>query len=249
MPLLTDKVAIVTGAATGIGEATAELFAQEGAKVVAIDRDSPGVESVVARIRSSGGTALAGTADVRDAKALAAVVDQAVALYGGVDILINNAGIYPRRSFLEMTEAEWDEMQDVNLKSMFHTCKLAVPLMLKRGGGRIVNISSITFFMGSKNLSHYVASKGGVVGFTRTLARELGPDLIYVNCITPGAIKTESEKRFVTEEQLQAIVDNQSLKRRLMPVDIAKACVFLSCPLSDGLTGQILNVDGGWVTY
>ena len=157
--------------------------------------------------------------------------------------------MYPRRRFVDMTEQEWDEIQDVNLKGTFQMTKLVVPHMIPRKEGRIVNISSVTFFLGKDPLSHYVAAKGGVIGFTRALARELGPDGIHVNCISPGAIKTESERTVVSDADALAVIPLQSLRRRIMPVDIANVCVFLCSPLSDGMTGQTLNVDGGWVMY
>jgi 3-oxoacyl-[acyl-carrier protein] reductase len=249
LDLLRDKVAIVTGGAAGIGEAIAILFGQLGAKVVVLDKDGDAAEKVAAEIRQAGGTAIAAEANVRDRGALANAVSRTLDTYGQIDILINNAGMYPRRRFAEMTEAEWDEMQDVNLKSMFHMAKLVTPHMTERNQGWIVNISSVTFFLGMQPLAHYVAAKGGVIGFTRALARELGPDGIHVNCITPGAIKTESEKRFVTDEQADAVIPLQSLRRRLLPVDIANVCVFLCSSLSDAITGQTLNVDGGWIMY
>jgi 3-oxoacyl-[acyl-carrier protein] reductase len=173
----------------------------------------------------------------------------AVREFDRVDILINNAGIYPRQAFLSMTEAQWDEMQEINLKSMFHSSQAVLPEMVRRGAGKIVNISSVTFHFGPANLTHYVASKGGVIGLTRSLAREMGPHGIHVNCITPGAVLVEAEKAVATEEQVQAVVNNQSIQRRILPLDIARVCSFLSCELSDGMTGQTLNVDGGWVMY
>jgi 3-oxoacyl-[acyl-carrier protein] reductase len=127
--------------------------------------------------------------------------------------------------------------------------KLVTPHMIARRQGWIVNISSVTFFLGMQPLAHYVAAKGGVIGFTRALARELGPEGIHVNCITPGAIKTESEKNFVPDDQADDVIPLQSLRRRIMPLDIARVCVFLCSPLSDGMTGQTLNVDGGWIMY
>jgi 3-oxoacyl-[acyl-carrier protein] reductase len=249
VPLLHDKVALITGAAAGIGEATARVFAEEGASVVVLDRDAAGAEAVAGSIASKGGAALPFAADIRDAKALAAAVDATLERFGRIDILINNAGMYPRVRFVDMTEQQWDEIQDVNLKGTFHMTKLVVPHMISRNGGRIVNISSVTFFLGLGPLSHYVAAKGGVIGFTRALARELGPHDIHVNCITPGAVKTESERNFVPEERSNDVIALQSLQRRILPVDIARVCVFLSSPLSDGMTGQTLNVDGGWVMY
>jgi 3-oxoacyl-[acyl-carrier protein] reductase len=247
--LLHGKVAIVTGGAAGIGEAIALLFGELGVKVVVLDKDADPAENVAGRIRQAGGIAFAAVADVRNRDALAKAVSRTMDTYGRIDILINNAGMYPRRRFADMTEAEWDEMQDVNLKSMFHMAKLVTPNMTERKQGRIVNISSVTFFLGMQPLAHYVAAKGGVIGFTRALARELGPDGIHVNCITPGAIKTESEKHFVSDEQADAVIPLQSLRRRIMPVDIAKVCVFLCSSLSDAMTGQTLNVDGGWIMY
>lgn len=242
-------MAIVTGAAAGIGEATALFFSELGAKVVAIDRDKEGARQIASRIEQSGGQALAAAADVRDRSSLASAVESALARFSRIDILINNAGIYPRRPFLEITEQQWDEMQDINLKGVFHLTQLVVPHMIRQGGGKIVNISSVTFFVAPKLLSHYVASKGGVIGLTRALARELGEHRIYVNCITPGAIQTESEKFFVSEEQSREFIQLQSLKWRLKPMDIARVCAFLSGPWSDGMTGQTLNVDGGWIFY
>jgi 3-oxoacyl-[acyl-carrier protein] reductase len=247
--LIKNRVAIVTGAAAGIGESIAETFAGHGARVVAIDKDEERVMAVAERIRKDGGVALGFHADVRDQSALSKAVDFTLQKLGHIDILINNAGMYPRRRFVDMTEQEWDEIQDVNLKGTFQMTKLVVPHMIPRKEGRIVNISSVTFFLGKDPLSHYVAAKGGVIGFTRALARELGPDGIHVNCISPGAIKTESERTVVSDADALAVIPLQSLRRRIMPVDIANVCVFLCSPLSDGMTGQTLNVDGGWVMY
>jgi 3-oxoacyl-[acyl-carrier protein] reductase len=247
--LLADRVAIVTGGAAGIGEAICRLFGQFGAKVVLLDKDASPAEKVSAEIRAAGGSCVSAVADVRDPAALAKAVSMTVETYGRVDCLVNNAGAYPRRRFIEMTEAEWDDMQNVNLKSMFHMIKLVAPLMIERKQGYIVNISSVTFFLGHKPLSHYVAAKGGVIGLTRSLARELGPEGLHINCITPGAIKTESEKHFVSEEEANEVISLQSLRRRILPVDIARVCAFLCSPLSDAMTGQTLNVDGGWIMH
>ncbi|MDX1982722.1 MAG: SDR family NAD(P)-dependent oxidoreductase [Bryobacteraceae bacterium] len=247
--MLHEKIAIITGAAAGIGEATALYFAESGASVVALDRDEQGIRQVAARIEAAGGQALAVTADVSNRSELSTAVEAALARFGRIDILINNAGIYPRKAFLEITEAEWDRMHDINLKGTFHMTQLVGAHMVRQGHGKIVNISSVTFFMGAKLLSHYVAAKGGVIGLTRVLAKELGEHNIHVNCITPGAIQTDSEKFFVTEEQSREFVALQSLKRRLQPVEIAKVCAFLASPMSDAMTGQTLNVDAGWILY
>lgn len=244
--LLQDKVAIVTGAATGIGEGIAHLFVSHGAHVFMLDRDIKRNEEA-ARALSGNATPIA--CDVRDSKQIQNAVDTVLERFGSIDILINNAGIYPRQEFLGMTEEQWDEMQDINLKGIFRFCRAVLPRMVAQGSGKVVNISSVTFHVGSANLSHYVASKGGVIGFTRSVAREMGTHGVFVNCITPGAILVEAERKVATDEQIQAILELQSMTRRLVPLDIARVCVFLSSELSDGMTGQTLNVDGGWVMY
>lgn len=242
-------MALVTGAAAGIGEGTAHLFAEEGAHVFILDRNPSGGAAVADAIQAKGGSAFSFAADVRRPDTIQPAVQDALQRFGRIDILINNAGIYPRRSFLEMSEQEWDEMQEVNLKGVFHCTKLVAPHMVAQRAGKIVNISSVTFFKGMANLSHYVASKGGVIGLTRSLAREMGPYNVYVNCITPGAIEVETEKLVATPEQIAAIVAQQCLPRRLAPIDIARVCLFLASAWSDGLTGQTVNVDGGLVMY
>ena len=246
--MLKDQVALVSGAGTGIGEAVARLFAAQGAHVHILDRDLAGCQEVAASILESGGRAVAYGGDVQNRADISAWV-QGAARFGRIDILINNAGIYPRQAFLEMTEAQWDEMQQINLKSMFHTLQLVLPQMVSQGRGKVVNISSVTFHVGMAMLSHYVASKGGVIGLTRSVAREMGEHNIHVNCITPGAIKTAAEAKVLSDEQAQEIMALQCVKRRLMPLDIARVCLFLSSEMSDGMTGQVLNVDGGWYMH
>jgi 3-oxoacyl-[acyl-carrier protein] reductase len=247
--MLKDRVALITGAATGIGEAVARLFASQGAQVHLLDRDAKGCKRVAKSIGTGGGKAFAAGGDVRSTRDIAAWVEGAAARSGRIDILINNAGIYPRQPFLEMSELQWDEMQDTNLKSMFRTMQAVLPHMVARRSGKVVNISSVTFHLGMSPMSHYVTSKGGVIGLTRSVAREMGEHNIHINCITPGAIKTEAEAKVVTAEQAEAFMASQSLRRRLAPLDVARVCLFLSSELSDGMTGQSLNVDGGWVMY
>jgi 3-oxoacyl-[acyl-carrier protein] reductase len=247
--LLVDKVAVITGSANGIGRETARFFADQGARVYLIDRDGEKNEAVADSIRAAGQFASTITGDVRDRRVFDTASDMAVREFDRLDILINNAGIYPRQQFLGMTSAQWDEIQDINLKSMFYASQAVLPHMIRRGSGKVVNISSVTFHLGVENQTHYVASKGGVIGLTRALAREFGPNGVHVNCVTPGAVLVEAEKAVATKEQLRAILDDQSIKRRIVPLDIARVCCFLSCHLSDGMTGQTLNVDGGWVMY
>jgi 3-oxoacyl-[acyl-carrier protein] reductase len=249
MKLIKGKVAIVTGAAAGIGAGVGRLFAAEGAHVFLVDLDGAGVKSVAADVHAAGGSAFAFEANARDRKAMAKVVDDAITRFGRIDVLINNAGIYPRQPFLEMTEEHWDTMQDVNMKSVFHCSKLVMPHMVRQRAGSIVNIASVTFFTGLAPLTHYVASKGAIIGFTRALAREMGEHNVHVNCITPGAIETEGERKLMSREESDTFMAVQSLKRRIGPLDVARVCLFLSSELSDAMTGQTLNVDGGWIMY
>jgi 3-oxoacyl-[acyl-carrier protein] reductase len=249
MTLIKDKVALITGAAAGIGAGVARLFAEQGAHVFLVDINADGVKDTAAALQRSGFSAFPFEADVRRRETLVPAVEEALHRSGRLDILINNAGIYPRQPFLEMSEQQWDEIQDINLKGMFQCAKLVLPHMVKGRAGHIVNISSVTFFIGMKNLTHYIASKGAVIGFTRALAREVGEYNVHVNCITPGAVETEGEKAVATQEQIEAILKLQSLQRRIVPLDIAKACLFLCSDLAVGITGQTINVDGGWVMH
>jgi 3-oxoacyl-[acyl-carrier protein] reductase len=249
MELIKGKVAIVTGAAAGIGAGVGRLFAAEGAHVFLVDLDGAGVKKVAADVGSEGGSAFGFEADARDREAMAKVVEDALTRFGRIDVLINNAGIYPRQPFLEMTEEQWDTMQDINMKSVFHCSQLVMPHMVRQRAGAIVNIASVTFFTGLAPLTHYIASKGAIIGFTRALAREMGEHNVHVNCITPGAIETEGERKLMSKEEADTVMAVQSLKRRIGPLDVARVCLFLSSELSDAMTGQTLNVDGGWIMY
>ncbi len=249
MKLLEDKVALITGAAAGIGAGVAHLFAEQGAKTYILDINGAGAQSVRLAIEAKGGFARAFEGDVRRPETIVPAVEDAIGRFDRIDILINNAGAFPRQSFLDMTEAQWDDIQNLNLKGIFHCTKVVLPHMLRRGSGKIVNMSSVTFYMGLENLSHYIAAKGGIIGFTRALAREFGRNNIHINCITPGAIQTEGEQASTPKEQLAEILKSQCLQRRIVPLDIARACLFLSSELSDGMTGQSLNVDGGLVMH
>src|SRR5579883_3223127 len=161
--MLQGKVAIVTGGAAGIGRGVAELFAQHGARLFVLDSNAVGVEEVCREISASGAAARAFAGDVRRADDMAKVVEAAIGEFGRIDILINNAGIYPRLPFLEMTEAEWDRIHDVNLKGIYHGTRLVVPHMVEKRSGKIVNISSVTYFLGMPNLTHYISSKGAII--------------------------------------------------------------------------------------
>lgn len=249
--LLSGKVAIVTGAGGALGAAIASGLAQAGASVVLADVKTQAAEAAASQIASEGGNALAIACDVSRSADVERLVQQTVDAFGGVDILINNAAIYPYRAWTEIVEEEWDRVFAVNIKGYFLCARAVYPSMKARGGGKIVNISSITFFLGQwGNLLDYVSSKGAIVGFTRALSREVGVDNINVNCIAPGAFPTDAEKIHPDPEGYDALIlKNQAIQRRGRPEDIANAALFFASPMSDFITGQCLLVDGGWVTH
>lgn len=248
-PLLKDKVAIITGGGGALGAGIAHGLAQAGAAVVVADIKQDAAAGVATAIVAQGGQAVALVCDVADSASVEALVAQTVAAYGGVDILVNNAAIYPARPWTEITEAEWDRVFAVNIKGYYLCARAVYPSMKARGSGKIINISSITFFLGKwDRLLDYVSTKGAVVGFTKGLARELGPDGITVNCIAPGAFPTDAEKIHPDPEGYNRFVlENQALKRRGAPADMANAVLFFASELSAFVTGQSLLVDGGWL--
>lgn len=247
--LLKGKVAIVTGGGGALGAGIAQGLAQAGAAVVLADVNQAAAAVVADSIVAAGGQALAVACDVADRASVEAMVAQTVAAYGGVDILVNNAAIYPARPWTEITEAEWDRVFAVNIKGYYLCARAVYASMKARGGGKIINISSITFFLGKwDRLLDYVSTKGAVVGFTKGLARELGADGITVNCIAPGAFPTDAEKIHPDPEAYnQFVLENQAIKRRGTPTDMANAVLFFASDLSAFVTGQSLLVDGGWV--
>ncbi len=250
MGVLENRASIVTGAAKGIGQAVASEFASEGASVAVVDVDGEGAKATAEQLAAAGARTLAVRADVSDEHAVRSMVEKVAEHFGHIDILVNNAGIYPRYVWNEMSAEQWDRIQAVNLRSCFLCARAIFPHLKKKGSGKIINISSVTFWLGfPHNLVHYTASKGGVIGFTRALARDVGEFNIQVNAITPGAVETDEEKRVATDEQVAAIVAQQSLKRRVLPKDIARTAVFLASLDSDMITGQTINVDGGWAMH
>ena len=221
---LDGQVAVVTGGASGIGAAVAEGLAEDGATVEIFDLEN-GV-------------------DVTDEQSVRRACDAVVGRHGRVDVLVNNAGIYPHISFDEITFAQWRHVLATNLDGVFLCSHAVYPVMRSRRYGRIVNISSATFFIGYAGLSAYVASKGGIIGFTRALASEAGPHDITVNAVTPGLIATE--KALAEEaEVFDEIVPQQAVGRPGRPDDISDCVRFLVRPESSWITGQTFNVDGG----
>jgi len=250
---LKDRVAIVTGAARGIGNAVVRGLAHEGAKVILSYYEHADVaEATIREIEAGGGEAAAIYTDVTDSAQVERMVQSTVEHFGRVDILVNNAGIYPRKTWHEITEAEWDAVLNVNLKGCFLCAKAVYPFMKRQGYGRIINVSSVTFWGGAEGLAHYVAAKGGIIGFTRTIARESSQDGITINAITPGAIQTETELEMFPDRQeefAQTFAAMQSIPRRLVSKDMVGICVFLASEDSAAITGQTINVDGGWMMH
>jgi 3-oxoacyl-[acyl-carrier protein] reductase len=247
---LSDRVAVVTGAQQGIGKAIALAYAQEGARVVVNYLDDPQAgEEIVEQIAGAGGQAKAVQGNVAVAEDVARVIDAADAM-GGIDLLVNNAGIFPRVDFLEMSEAQWDEVLDVNLKGVFLCARDAARKMVARGaGGAIINIASVIVATGAPRGVHYAASKAGIVGLTRAAALSLATDGIRVNAIAPGLTDTAQPRYGMSEEEIAETVARFPLGRLIRPDEIADAAVFLASEESRQMTGQTLHVNGGQVLY
>jgi NAD(P)-dependent dehydrogenase (short-subunit alcohol dehydrogenase family) len=244
MSLLDGKVAIVTGGAQGIGKAIADGLAAQGARMVIADLR--GAEEAAAAYRDGVGL----TADVADEADVERMAAETAERCGGIDVLVNNAGLYASlamRPFEQIDVGEWRRVMDVNVLSMFLTCRACVPRMRERGGGRIVNISSGTPFRGVPFLLHYVTSKGAIVALTRALAKELGGDEILVNCVAPGFTMSTGvrDNPAVVEALRDVSVSARTLKRDQVPEDVVGAVVFLAGPGSTFITGQTMVIDGG----
>jgi 3-oxoacyl-[acyl-carrier protein] reductase len=249
---LRDKVAIVTGGSRGIGRAACVGLAQAGARVVVNYCSRPDkAQEVVELISERGGEAIGYRADVSKSGQVNEMVTATVDHFGGVDILVNNAGIDPRQTWHEMTEEDWDHLLGVNLKGQFLCAKAVYPHMRARGKGKIINVTSVAYFLGFRDLLHYSASKGGIIGLTRALARELGSSNINVNAVAPGAIQTESELEEYPDQEAMArtMAGRQCLPQRIRPEDLVGTFVFLASDDSDPITGQTIVVDGGWALH
>lgn len=244
---LTGKTAIITGASRGIGAEIAKRFALAGANVVVnYSGSQQKAEAVVEAIEENGGKAIAVKANVADADAVKAMVEEAMSTFGTVDILVNNAGITRDNLMMRMKDDEWDDVINTNLKGVFVCTKAVTRQMMKQRSGRIVNIASIVGVMGNAGQANYVASKAGVIGLTKTTARELASRGITANAVAPGFITTDMTDQ-LNEELQQSMMSQIPLGRFGKPEEVAKAALFLASDEASYMTGQTLHLDGGMV--
>ncbi|MDP4151990.1 MAG: 3-oxoacyl-ACP reductase FabG [Bacillota bacterium] len=242
-----NRTVLITGGSRGIGRATAELFAEQGDKVMInyLHSESQAV-TLYKSLREKGYMAEIYAADIAvesDVKELFSYTNE---VFGNVDILINNAGIAQQKLFCDITEDEWHRMFDVNITGTFHCCKNALPSMINKKRGKIINVSSIWGISGASCEVHYSASKAAIIGLTRALAKEVGPSNIQVNCVAPGIISTEMNA-FLSNDDIESLCCETPLGRFGKPIDIANSILFLASEKADFITGQVLSPNGGFV--
>jgi len=242
--MLNGQVAIVTGASRGIGEAIAHALAKANATVVGTSTSENGAEGISKALAQAGAKGAGRVLDVRDAAACAAFVDKVQEDFGTPAILVNNAGATRDNLLARMKDEEWDDVQQTNLKSVFLLCRAVLRPMMKARGGRIVNITSVVGFSGNAGQTNYAAAKAGMVGFSKSLAREVGSRNITVNCVAPGFIETDMT-RSLAPEQVKKLVENVPLGRLGRVDDIAQAVLYLCSPGAAYVTGATLHVNGG----
>ncbi len=245
--LLDHKVALVTGASRGIGRAIAVAMAKAGAKVVVnYAGNTAAAQDVINEIEAFGGQAIAVQADVAQTEAVESLLKQTLDAYGRVDILVNNAGITRDNLLLRMKEDDWDAVMNTNLKGIFHCTKQVSRVMIKQKCGKIINMTSVVGITGNAGQSNYAAAKAGVIGFTKSMAKELASRGITVNAVAPGFIATDMTAG-LPDQVKSEMANNIPLARMGKPEDVAAAVIFLASEAADYITGQTLNVDGGMV--
>jgi 3-oxoacyl-[acyl-carrier protein] reductase len=241
---LAGQVAIVTGAARGLGRCIAETLSAAGAKVACVDVNADLLAEAVAGINAAGGTAIGLTCDVTNSERVGAVVDEVVRTFGGLKILVNNAGITKDTLIMRMKDEQWDAVIGINLRGTFLFTRAAARPLMKAHGGRIINIASVSGITGNPGQANYSASKAGIIGLTRTVAKELAGREITVNAVAPGFIATEMTAT-LGEEILVEVKKQIPLGRLGEPQDVADAVLFLASPAAAFITGHVLTVDGG----
>jgi len=244
--MLEGKVAIVTGAARGMGKAIATRLSEAGAKLVIADIDYPGAKRAAEELALATGDAVAVSLDVTDEKSVQAMVDMAMEAYGRMDILVNNAGILFRTRFPKITLKEWRAMMDVNLDGVFLCTKAVIPVMMRQKQGRIVNISSSAGrSVSTLGGAHYTASKAGVLGLTRAVAKEMAPHGITCNAICPGLIDTKMARDTTTADEIKGYIDSFPIKRLGTPKEVGDLVVFLASNRAAYITGASIDINGG----
>ena len=241
---IEGKIAIVTGAASGMGRATAHLFGDEGARVALIDINAEPLEAVVGEMTDAGYDAKGWVLDLDDADAIHQTIGDIGDHFGGIDILVNNAGITQDNLMMRMKAEQWSKVIDVNLNGVFHITRAVLKTMMKQRSGKIISISSVVGFSGNPGQVNYSSTKAALVGFTKSLAREVGSRGITVNAVAPGFIDTAMTQA-LNETQQEEILRQIPLKRMGMPEDIAHAVDFLASEKADYITGTVLHVNGG----
>src|SRR5918995_2327577 len=249
MERLKDRVAIVTGAAQGIGKALALGLSREGAKLVIADIHQNNAVAVKDEIRAAGAMALAIATDVSDEMSVEAMVENCIEEFGKIDILINNAGIFPVSSVEDMEEEEWDRVIGINLVGAFLCSRAVASKLIEQESGRVISITSGRAFQGAKNAAHYASSKAGIIGFSKALALELAPHRITVNVICPGITDTAQPRGHQSEEQIYAQGQKIPLGRIGQPEDLVGAAVFLASDAAAFITGQTVIVNGGSIMW
>jgi NAD(P)-dependent dehydrogenase (short-subunit alcohol dehydrogenase family) len=246
---LRDQVVLITGGASGIGAALVEHFALQGSRVAFLDLAGDSAQALIDDIRPRCEHCPTFVhCDLTDIAALRGAIVKVESELGTVRVLVNNAARDDRHKFAEVTPEYWDDRMNVNLRHQFFATQAVVAGMTRAGGGSIINMSSISWMIPSTGLPAYVTAKAAIAGMTRTLAREVGDANIRVNCVSPGAIMTERQRRlWMTPDYLAEIMQRQALKRELMPDDVARLVLFLASDDSSAITGQNFVIDGGWV--
>lgn len=239
------KVAVITGSSRGIGKATAIELAKNGFSIVVnYYKNEFEAKNVVDQILNLGQNAISIKADVSNFQESKMLIDKSIDEFGKIDVLVNNAGISLTKMFQDVSEDEWKRLIAVNLGSVFNCCSDVANHMISRKKGKIINVSSILGISGASMESHYSASKAAIIGFTKSLAKELGPSGISVNCVAPGVIDTQMNDN-LSKQELDILKEQTPLQRIGTPQDVANAIEFLSSEKSDFITGQVLNIDGG----